>query len=70
MKKVLRIKWELIMMLLITFTTIYGWVVYANYADDVRLLSIAVMTTFMFFGVAISYNTIKKIRHIVIEMWN
>lgn len=70
MKKLLRIKWELIMMLLITLTTIYGWIVYSNYADDIRLLALACITTFMFLMVLFSYKTIKNIRKEILTLWN
>lgn len=69
MKTLLRIKWETIMMLLITLTTIYGWIVYSNYANDIRLLALACITTFMFLMVLFSYKTIKNIRHQVLKIW-
>ena len=69
MKKVLRIKWELIMALLITAVTIYCWINYSNYPEDIYLLAIATITTFMFFMVVISYKTIKNIRQEILKMW-
>ena len=67
--KILQVKWELIMLLLMTATTIYGWIVYSNYADDIRVLAIATLTTFMFVMVLVSYRTLKNIRHEIINLW-
>lgn len=70
MKTILRIKWETVMTLLIFATTIYGWVVYMNYVDDIRVLAMACITTFMFLMILISYKTIKNIRHEILTLWN
>lgn len=70
MKTILRIKWETIMTLLIFATTIYGWVVYMNYVDDIRVLAMACITTFMFLMILISYRTIKNIRKEILTLWN
>ena len=69
MKTILRIKWETIMTLLIFATTIYGWVVYMNYVDDIRVLAMACITTFMFLMILISYRTIKNIRKEILTLW-
>lgn len=70
MKSLLRIKWENIMVLMLLATTIYGWIVYMNNADEPRLLALACITTFMYLMVLISYNSIKSIRQEIILLWN
>lgn len=70
MKSLLRIKWENIMVLMLLATTIYGWIVYMNNADEPRLLALACITTFMYLMLLISYNSIKSIRQEIILLWN
>ena len=69
MKKVLRIKWEAIMTLILFGTTIYGWIVYSNNAEDVKVLALACITTFMFVMIISCYQTIKNIRQEILKMY-
>lgn len=69
MKTFLRIKWETIMTLSLLAVTIYGWVVYCKFQDDVRMLALACITTFMFLMVFTSYKTIKSVRHEALKSW-
>lgn len=66
MKHLLRIKWETILTLIMLAITIYGWVVYIRYLDDVRVLAMACITTFMFMIVFFGQNTIKEARRIIL----
>ena len=70
MKKILRIKWEIIMTLILFATTIYGWVVYTKYVNDIKVLAMACITTFMYVFILISYKSIKNIRHEVLRLLN
>lgn len=70
MKKLLRIKWEAIVVLMLLATTIYSWLVYSNNANDTRVLAIACITSFMFIMYLFCYKTLKNIRHEIISLWN
>lgn len=70
MKTFLRIKWENIMVLTLFATTIYGWVVYASYCDDTKVLALASITTFMYLMSLISYESIKNVRQETLKLWN
>lgn len=69
MRTFLRIKWETIMTLSLLALTIYGWVVYCNFQEDVKMLAMACITNFMFLMVFASYKTIKSVRQEALKMW-
>lgn len=69
MRTFLRIKWETIMTLALLILTIYGWLSYINYQNDVKMLAMACITNFMFLMVFSSYKTIKSVRHETLKLW-
>ena len=69
MKTFLRIKWEIVVITMLFITAGYGWLVYASNSDDIRLLAICSIVTFMFTFSLIVKNTLKEIRQEVLNMW-
>ena len=67
--KLFKVKWENIITLIILSATIYGWYVYLQMVDEVRMLSIACITTFTLIMMLLNYNNIRLLRHEVIKSW-
>ena len=69
MKVFFKIKWELIMVILLTIPTIMSWQLYAQEVDDIRSLALACICTFMLLINVIAMKTIKNVRHELIKNW-
>lgn len=69
MKKILKIKWENIMLFLLFIATIYAWVVYFKYATETRMLALASITSFVHLTMMFNYKTIKTFRKEVLKLW-
>ena len=64
-----RVKWELILFILLLITSIKTWLVFGFVDSTIYTLAIATMSTFALMYVAFGYNTIKTFRHDVINLW-
>lgn len=64
-----RIKWEAILVILMFITTIFSWIFYMDFIEDIKALVLAIIPTFMLFALLIGYNSIKEFRHQVITLW-
>lgn len=64
-----RVKWELILFILLLITTIKTWLVFGFVDSTIYTLTIATMSTFALMYVAFGYNTIKTFRHEAINLW-
>lgn len=64
-----KVKWENILTLMVLAITIYGWYGYIQMLDEVRMLAIACLTTFVLILTLLNYNNIRAFRHEVIKLW-
>lgn len=64
-----KVKWENILTLMILAATIYGWYIYLQMVDEVRMLAIACITTFALIMMLLNYNNIRSFRQEVIKLW-
>lgn len=69
MKTLLKVKWELILAILLAVASLKGWYVYGYVDTTVETLSVATMTTFLLAFILIGYNTIETFRHEAIKLW-
>ena len=71
MIKLLKIKWETIISILVGLVTIISWSLYESGCDfkDWRMLVITLISTVLFIVTIIGYQDIKKFRHDVLKMW-
>ena len=69
MKTVLKIRWELILAILLLVAAVANWTLYAFNDASVQTLAVATMTTFGLMYIVIGFNTIAKFRHEAIKLW-
>jgi hypothetical protein len=69
MKVLFKVKWELIISILLLIASIKGWVVYGYVDTTIQTLAIATMTTFALAFVVIGYKSIETFRHDAIKLW-
>ena len=69
MKAIFRIKWELILAVLLAIASIKGWVVYGYIDTTIHTLAIATMVTFALAFELIGYKSIETFRHDAIKLW-
>lgn len=67
--KIFKIKWELILSILLLVASIKSWICYGYVDTTVQTLSVACMTTFALMYIVIGYKTIETFRHEVIKSW-
>ena len=69
MKTFFKIKWELILSIMLLIASVKGWIVYGYVDTTIQTLSVATMTTFALMYVVIGFNTISKFRHEALKLW-
>ena len=69
MKAVFKVRWELIITILLAIASIKGWLVYGYVDTTKETLSVATMTTFLLAFVLIGYKSIKAFRHDAIKLY-
>ena len=67
--KIFKIKWELILSILLLVASIKSWICYGYVDTSLKTLSVACMTTFALMYIVIGYKTIETFRHAVIKSW-
>ena len=65
--KLFRIKWELILSILLLITSITNWIMFGYVDTSVQTLSVACMSTFALMYIVIGYKTIETFRHEAIK---
>lgn len=68
MKTILKIKWENIITILMTITTIFGWITFIR-IPDVYTLALAVIPTIMTLVVIMLNSTIAECRKQILDLW-
>lgn len=69
MKVLFKVKWELIISILLLIASIKGWVVFKYVDTSIETLSVATMTTFLLAFVVIGSKSIEAFRHDAIKLW-
>lgn len=69
MKKILKIKWENIMLMLLLSSTTYGWFVFFKYATEIKMLVMMLISTLMVLITLLGYKTIATFRKQVLKLW-
>ena len=69
MKKVLRMKWENILSMMLLGTTAYGWFVYFKYATETKMLLMMTIATIMCLVMLLGYKSIATFRKQVLKFW-
>lgn len=69
MKILFRIRWELILAILLLITSVSNWVMFGYVDTSIQTLSVATMTTFALMYVVIGYRTIETLRHESLKLW-
>lgn len=68
MKKVLRIKWELVMLLLNLSAVGVSWFAYV-YTKETNVLVMAIASLVCLIAITLSYKTISQMRKNALRMW-
>lgn len=68
MRRILKIKWENIFVIVLLATTIFGWVAFVR-MSDVYTLALAIIPTIITLITILEYNIIKDCRKQVLDMW-
>lgn len=69
MKTLFKIKWELILAILLLIASVTCWITFGFVDTTVQTLAVATMTTFALMYIVIGFNTIAKFRHEVLNLW-
>lgn len=69
MKTILKIKWELIIAILLGILTITSWSIWETGSQDWRVLVITLINTIALIVWIISYSQIKAFRKEVYRLW-
>ena len=69
MKTFLKIRWELILSILLLIASISCWLTFGFIDTTVQTLAVATMTTFALMYIVIGFNTIAKFRHEALKLW-
>ena len=69
MKKILNIKWELIIVIALGIVTILAWSVWETDHQDWRILALTIIPTLALVVWIISYSKIKEFRLQVKDLW-
>lgn len=69
MRSFFRIKWELILFILLLITSLKTWLTFAYVDSSINTLAVATMSTFALMYIAFGYKTITAFRHEVINLW-
>lgn len=69
MKRLLKIKWENIILILLLSSNVYGWFVFFKYATEVKMLMMMLVSTFMILITLAGYKTIATFRKQVLKFW-
>jgi len=69
MKALLKIKWELVVTILMAICTLISWSIFQNDLNDWRMLVLTFIPTIMLCTMIASYTSIKDFRHEVINLW-
>lgn len=69
MKVLFKVKWELIISILLLVASIKGWITYGYVDTTTHTLAVATMTTFALAFVVIGYKSIETFRHDAIKLW-
>lgn len=64
-----KIKWEIVITLMLIATTIYTWILYFAYGTEERILLAAILATFGLIVMAICYKGIKTFRKEALKLW-
>lgn len=67
--KLLRIKWELIMVIAFGILTIISFSVYQTTCKDWRMLSITLTSLFCFIALIVAYKEVKEFRKEVEDLY-
>lgn len=70
MKTILRIKWELVIAILLGISALVSWSLWETENHDWRLLVLLLIPTIVFAVWIISYSQIKEIRKEVLKLWS
>lgn len=68
--KIFRIRWELILAILLLIASLVSWLSFAFIDTSLNTLAVATMTTFALLYIVVGFDTIAKFRHEVINHWN
>ena len=69
MKTFFRIKWEVVMVIILTTPTIMSWYLYIQEIHDGRSLAIACICTFVLLINIIGMKSIANVRHEILKNW-
>lgn len=69
MKTFFKIRWELILSILLLIVSVLCWITYGYVDTTIQTLSVACMSTFMLAFVTIGYKTIETFRHEALKLW-
>ena len=68
MKKLLRVKWELVMLIINLVAAAVAWFTYF-YTKEVNVLVIAIITLVVLVVIICNYKTISYMRKLTCKMW-
>ena len=69
MKKILKVKWENIILILMLSSAAYGWFVFLRYATEIKMFAIVLIATLMVLITISNYKTIAAFRKQVLKFW-
>lgn len=69
MKAFFKIRWELILSILLLIASVTNWIMFGFVDTSIQTLSVATMTTFALMYVVIGYKTIETFRHESLKLW-
>lgn len=68
MKTIFKIKWELVITVLLAITTIFSYSVYLE-IKDYRLFIVSATSSVLLITMILGYNQVKIFRHEVLRLW-